>query len=378
MKKIGIITIHNSPNYGACLQSYALWKYIIDQGYECEIIDLYRPYQEEYIPSRKFLTSAQRVTFKQRIKKFIKKLLFPEKKKLLFSSTAKPKFDEFNKQITLSRTYRGPDELYADPPLYDLYISGSDQLWNPEQPYCLEPYFLTFVPSGRKKISYSTSIGLDDISEEDKRDFKKWLASYSDISVREKTAKRLLESFLDKEVIQVADPTFLLDLEIWNSLAIKPIDQKPYLLLFSLYYQADLVEYCLKLCEEAGLSLVVLTQIQPESNRYKVVKDAGPREFIGYIAQAEMFITDSFHGTVFSLIMGAKNFYTYIRLGNKRGSRIIDLLETYQLSNHLLNPELTISYEQLKSNSINRDQVLKTMVQERENSRGFLNKDLEV
>ena len=378
MKKIGIITIHNSPNYGACLQSYALWKYIIDQGYECEIIDLYRPYQEEYIPSRKFLTSAQRVTFKQRIKKFIKKLLFPEKKKLLFSSTAKPKFDEFNKQITLSRTYRGPDELYADPPLYDLYISGSDQLWNPEQPYCLEPYFLTFVPSGRKKISYSTSIGLDDISEEDKRDFKKWLASYSDISVREKTAKRLLESFLDKEVIQVADPTFLLDLEIWNSLAIKPIDQKPYLLLFSLYYQADLVEYCLKLCEEAGLSLVVLTQILPESNRYKVVKDAGPREFIGYIAQAEMFITDSFHGTVFSLIMGAKNFYTYIRLGNKRGSRIIDLLETYQLSNHLLNPELTISYEQLKSNSINRDQVLKTMVQERENSRGFLNKDLEV
>lgn len=376
MKKIGIITIHNSPNYGACLQSYALWKYIIDQGYECEIIDLYRPYQEEYIPSRKFLTSAQRVTFKQRIKKFIKKLLFPEKKKLLFSSTAKPKFDEFNKQITLSRTYRGPDELYADPPLYDLYISGSDQLWNPEQPYCLEPYFLTFVPSGRKKISYSTSIGLDDISKEDKRDFKKWLASYSDISVREKTAKRLLESFLDKEVIQVADPTFLLDLEIWNSLAIKPIDQKPYLLLFCLYYQADLVEYCLKLCEEAGLSLVVLSQIQPESNRYKVVKDAGPREFIGYIAQAEMFITDSFHGTVFSLIMGAKNFYTYIRLGNKRGSRIIDLLETYQLTNHLLNPELTISYEQLKSNSINRDQVLKTMVQERENSRGFLKRNL--
>lgn len=376
MKKIGIITIHNSPNYGACLQSYALWKYIIDQGYECEIIDLYRPYQKEYISSRRFLASTQRVTFKQRIKKFIKKLLFPEKKKLLFSSTAKPKFDEFNKQITLSRTYRGPDELYADPPLYDLYISGSDQLWNPEQPYCLEPYFLTFVPSGRKKISYSTSIGLDDISEEDKRDFKKWLASYSDISVREKTAKRLLESFLDKEVIQVADPTFLLDLEIWNSLAIKPIDQKPYLLLFSLYYQADLVEYCLKLCEEAGLSLVVLSQIQPESNRYKVVKDAGPREFIGYIAQAEMFITDSFHGTVFSLIMGAKNFYTYIRLGNKRGSRIIDLLETYQLSNHLLNPELTILYEQLKSNSINRDQVLKTMVQERENSRGFLKRNL--
>lgn len=61
--KAGIITIHNSPNYGACLQSFALWKYITGQGVDCEIIDLYRPYQKEYIPGRKFVPMLKTETY---------------------------------------------------------------------------------------------------------------------------------------------------------------------------------------------------------------------------------------------------------------------------------------------------------------------------
>lgn len=368
--RIGIITIHNSPNYGACLQSYALWKYLEDQGHDVEIIDLYRPYQKEYIKSNKY-KPRQKISYKNRIKQILKSIL-KRKTSSAFSITAKKKFDDFNSTIKLSVAYKGLDELYKNPPIYDLYISGSDQLWNPTQPYCLEPYFLTFAPYGSRKISYATSIGVTELSEEDKNDFKKWLNSYNSISVREKQAKNLLESFIDKKILQVADPTFLIDVITWKSMSITPNIKTPYLLLFTIGNPSEMVKYCLKLCNEADLKLVVLNQMQPDNKKYIAVRDAGPREFLGYIEKAEMVITDSFHCTVFSLIMGAKNFYTYIRRNNKRGSRIIDLLETYNLVDHLLNTELSTNYEELKANTINRKSVLDTISKEQEKSRKYL------
>ena len=149
MKKIGIITIHNSPNYGASLQSFALYKYIEQQGYECELIDLHRPHYVDFKRSKKYLAYRENSIVK--IKRIIKRLI--GRKSSLYFSSAKNKFDLFNRQIRLSRPYCGIDELYADPPHYDLYITGSDQLWNPAQPFCLEPYFLTFAPSEAKKIA---------------------------------------------------------------------------------------------------------------------------------------------------------------------------------------------------------------------------------
>lgn len=133
-----------------------------------------------------------------------------------YSIDSKCKFDEFNKGLNLSRPYWGIDELYATPPCYDIYMTGSDQVWNPTQPYCLEPYFLTFVPKGKKKISYASSIGVTELLENEKQDFRRWLSSYDAISVREHQAKELLASFIEKPVVQVADPTFLLDSGFWK------------------------------------------------------------------------------------------------------------------------------------------------------------------
>lgn len=379
--KIGIITIHKSPNYGACLQAYALWKYMEQQGNDCEIIDLYRPYQEDYVPSKRFQLMRQNTSFASRCKKAVKKMLGIKKRKVgkLFSDNAKLKFDEFNSQIKYSRTYKGIDELYAAPPIYDLYVSGSDQLWNPTQPYCLEPFFLTFVPNGGKKISYATSIGITDLTDEEKRKFKDWLSSYDAISVREFQAKKLLESFITDHVIcQVPDPTFLLDVEDWKRLAVNPNIKGKYILLFTLQWSPVLVEYCKRLNAESGLLLVVLTQIQPQNNGggYIPVTDAGPKEFIGYIANAEMVITDSFHCTVFSIIMGVKNFYTYISPSNGRGSRITDLFDSFGLQNHLLNSDLKDDYTQLASRKINRDGILKTIESLKIQGQGFIDKFL--
>lgn len=386
MKKIGIITIHNSPNYGACLQSYALYKYIEQQGDDVEIIDLHRPIAyEDYLPSKKY-TCARPIKRGRlsKLKGMVKTVLGMNAKTStrtasLYSSTAIKKFEAFNSVIKLSQTYRGIDELYANPPIYDLYISGSDQLWNPTQAYCLEPYFLTFVPKGiGKKISYATSIGITELRENEKADFSKWLDSYDDISVREFQAQQLLQDLLpQKNVRQVADPTFLLKPNEWKAMAVKPSKGK-YILMFTLQHNQSILEYCLQLSKQSGMPLISLGQIQPDvvDGSYTAVKDAGPKEFLGYIGQAEMVITDSFHCTVFSLIMGAKNFYTYIAPDNHRGSRIMDLLDTYGLKNHLLTTTLDVPYDDLASNVLNREDIVEKMAEERHRSQVYLNKHI--
>ena len=382
MKKVGIITIHNSPNYGACLQSYALYRYIQQQGNDVEIIDLHRPFAyEDYIPSKKYVSSRSvKRSLLSRIKGNVKSFIgIKPKKSSLYSPSAIKKFDEFNSVIKLSKPYRGIDELYANPPLYDLYISGSDQLWNPTQAYCLEPYFLTFVPKGQgKKISYATSVGITDLRDNEKKDFAKWLNLYDDISVREYQAQSLLQGLLaDKKVNQVADPTFLLDPKDWKNMAVKP-KQSKYILMFTLQHRPEVLEYCLQLSKQSGLPLIELGQVQPDvlDGSYTAVKDAGPREFLGYIENAELVITDSFHCTVFSLIMGANNFYTYIAPTNQRGSRIIDLLNTYQTIEHLLSPDLNVSFDTLMGSQIPHQKVNMIMKLERARSRDFINKYL--
>lgn len=374
MKKIGVITIHNSPNYGACLQSFALYRYIEQLGYECELIDLHRPHEKDFRSSKKYI--AYREGARLKIKRIIKKILRRENK--YYSPEAKAKFDSFNQQIRLSRPYYSIDDLYANPPQYDVYITGSDQLWNPAQPFCLEPYFLTFAPRRAKKIAYAASIGITELTEKEKRDFKRWLLEYTAISVREKQAKILLESFINKDIVQVSDPTMLLDVDYWHSIAIRPTERKPYILLFTLSHQPDILDYVLHLSRESGMPLVCLGQIQPDvkDGSYMAVKDAGPLEFIGYIASADLVITDSFHGTVFSIIMGCKNFFSYIKPGNKRSCRITDLLETYHLQNHLLNVNLSESYLELNSRKIDRERLLSVLREKQSFSRQFLKRQL--
>ena len=382
MKKVGIITIHNSPNYGACLQSYALYRYIQQQGNDVEIIDLHRPVAyEDYIPSKKYVCSRPvKRSLLSKIKGNVKSLIgIKPKSPSLYSPLAIKKFDEFNSIIKLSKPYRGIDELYANPPLYDLYISGSDQLWNPTQAYCLEPYFLTFVPNGQgKKISYATSVGITDLRDNEKKDFAKWLNLYDDISVREYQAQSLLQGLMaHKKVNQVADPTFLLDPKDWKDMAVRP-KQSKYILMFTLQHRPEILKYCLQLSKQSRLPLIELGQVQPDvlDGSYTAVKDAGPKEFLGYIENAELVITDSFHCTVFSLIMGANNFYTYIAPTNQRGSRIIDLLNTYQTIEHLLSPDLDVSFDILMESQILHQKVNMIMKFERDRSRDFINKYL--
>lgn len=371
--KVGIITIHNSPNYGATLQSYALYRYIANQGVDCEIIDLHRPHEKDYISSTRFsLERPLRRTFKALIKGFLRSCLKRIRNSDLKKEVVKKKFESFNSQIALSRPYRGIDELYADPPQYDLYITGSDQVWNPTQPYVLDPYFLTFVQKGRK-ISYASSIGIGELTEREKEKFKRCLASYEKISVREKKAQALLEKSIGRKVEQVVDPTFLLSPDHWKGEAAGRLVEGDYIFCFLLAFDKRLIDYASRLASESGKELVVMTGKCPKSSvNCLFVDDAGPREWLSYVEYADMVLTDSFHCTVFSLILGAKNFYAYIPSWNKRGSRITDLLETYGLAGHLLDNSLSARWEELSCRAIDRRSVLQVMQHESRRSQEFL------
>lgn len=377
--KIGIITIHNSPNYGASLQTFALYTYLVQQGYNVEIIDLLRPSFNEFKPSKKFKPYQHfKPALKQKIKKVITFLFIKQKKTInkipqYTNPISLNKFNQFNSQLKYSQRYYSIDELYKTPPKYDIYITGSDQVWNPTQNYCLEPYFLTFVQNG-KKISYASSIGIEELTKEEKKDFSKWLYSYNAISVRENTAKALLTNIIrNKEIKKVSDPTFLLNPKYWLELSIKP-DIRNYILVFTLEFNSSIVNYALELGKQSNKQVIVLNQIQPiyETKKYISVYDAGPQEFLGYIANADLILTDSFHCTVFSIILKTKNFYTYIDPWNIRGSRIKDLLQTFHLENHLLKQDKSQTWEELNSNTINYLDIEKIFLSEQQDSRNYL------
>lgn len=382
MKTIGIITIHNSQNnYGGVLQCYALYYYLVSQGYPTEIIDLRRPNHPDFISSIRYRNMRSKYRISTIIKGYIKEIFHIRKLRNpnfrpTWNAEAGVKFDAFNSMMKLSVPYSYIPDIYKTPPYYDVYISGSDQLWNPEQPYCLEPYFLTFVKGNKcKKVSYATSIGISSLFENEKKLFAKWLLSYDNISVRESEGQKLLSSFVKKPIEKVPDPTMLLEPDFWTSLEVKPQFECPYILVFSLFREKSLLEKAISMAKEANMLVCVIDQNYPGNpiSSVKIVNNAGPCDFIGLIHHASLVITDSFHCTDFSIITGTKNFYTYINPENKRGSRIIDLLKTFHLSGHLITDVNQLqNYKSISNICIDKDMTRAILISEQKIGRSFL------
>lgn len=368
--KVGIITFQDSYNYGATLQCYALWKYISDKGHDCEVIRLYRPPFNEYKTSKIFKPLRGNIkpqkTFLHRLKNYLLG-------KKAVSKECDKNFKSFNELILFSKPYYKVDDLYKCPPLYDLYITGSDQVWNPSFGYCMEPYFLTFAPKGSTKLSYASSIGIDGLFSNEATKYAEWLSSYKAISVRESTGKNILESVgLSVEV--VCDPCMLLDKTNWTVLSAKPQIKKPYILLYMAGKQlSKLINFAQKISEESGMPLVYLNRKDVKDFKGIIDSKAGPKEFIGYFQHAEMIITNSFHATIFSIIMGTKRFFAYIPENAKRGSRIKDLLNILQIDSCILPSHLEIDYDSLKHIEIDRKEVACLLEKHVTHSKDFIN-----
>ncbi|PYG87800.1 polysaccharide pyruvyl transferase [Ruminiclostridium sufflavum DSM 19573] len=320
-----ILTYHYLDNYGAVLQAFALQRYLSQSGIDAKILD-YRPGLYGF-GDYTFLLKDARLPAK--FKKFIYGNI-----KALLSIKRKKNFRLFSEKY-LNRTekkYRDVNSLEKSAPYADIYITGSDQVWNDDILGLCEGYFLTFVKNESLKASYAASIGKDTISPAYAERLKKYLDSFDFISVREEAAKAALENAGLKAVLTVLDPVFLLGPEAYEDLMTKPaIDDYVFIYCF------DSNEQCYSLAkilaERNHLKTISFSGWFNKFHTDYFVNTASPAEFLSYLRNAEYVVTNSFHGTAFSILF-EKEFYSVPPVS--RVSRIESLLYAVNLQDRML------------------------------------------
>ena len=234
---------------------------------------------------------------------------------------------------------------------YDVFVCGSDQIWSVLDKNFDGYYYLDF--STNKKISYATSIGANTIPENKAEQIAEWLKSFHAISVREKKTSEQLSDITGKKIQWVCDPTLLHDKNFWDNFCVRINDKpKKYLLCYLLSNKSWYFQYAHHLAKHLKLKLVLI----PSCTDYTKYKEChkngvGPREFVSLIKDAEFILTDSYHGSIFSLLF-QKEFLCLKRFDDddpiNQNIRVDSLFEKCDLMDHIV-PEGIFSPEDIKS-----------------------------
>lgn len=330
MKQVGIITMHRVINYGSALQAWATQEVIKRLGYSATIIDYVYPN----------IKHSKKKTLKTCIKNFFRYCIhflqgFPqEKKKKCF-------LNFWQKNYHLTNTYHTAEELMEAPPVFDIYLAGSDQIWNPIHIKNDNTFLLNFAPAGKKCISYASSFAQKKLDKESASIIQHCLTRFSNISVRENNGASIIYDLLDKKVDVCLDPTLLLShkdyifLEKQSKIKI----DKPFMLVYILQYAYDPYPYVTKFIKEAykqtGLHIVCLDFSAKQhlgiKNMIHLRDSVGPAEFIYLFANASLIITTSFHGTAFALNF-EKPFYSILNNKSSDDDRMKSLIDNCGVS----------------------------------------------
>lgn len=332
MKKVGIITMHRVKNCGSILQAYALQQKLLELGYECEIIDYVYPNKEHLFYLNKLNPH----------KKSLKFLLF-EGIYFLLTAERNYKMAKFlkNNLILSNIKYKSQKSIKNNPPLYDFYCIGSDQVWNSRFNCHDDVFYMSFCKSPSNIFSYASSSTVNDCADENNL---KYLCKYKNISVREKSSQNELQKHFEKKVQINLDPTLLINGTCWSTLlsSKKRIIKRPYVLFYILTYSfnpySDIENLISEIIEQNKLYPVFLYGSVKRTIKYnaKNILNAGPKEFFNLINNAELVITSSFHGTCFSILQN-KNFYSLVdSVQNSSDERITSLLSDLGLENRIL------------------------------------------
>ncbi len=333
--KVGIVTFQETNNYGAILQNYALQQAVCKQGGTPETIDyrsryIGRPYGLQHLKDKGLFT-----------------YLFGVAGYLIYALRTK-KSRAFRRHITYSPAVKRED-LATLNERYDVFLTGSDQVFNHKLTGMDGTYMLDFVTDKSRCNSYAASLGLHELDETVHRQYREWLNDFHYITVREKTAEAVLRQVLEREVKTVSDPCFLLEKAEWEKVAVEPKTKKPYIFVYELAMSKNVVAFAQKIAREKGLRIVFAPFPMGKLAQGTYAIDAGPGEILGLIRHAEYVVTDSFHGTLFSILFN-KRFYTHVA-DKKIGSRISDLLEVCGLQDRLLtdkaNYEDAVDYDRV-------------------------------
>ena len=343
MKKVGIITYHFAQNYGAVLQCYALQTYLSQQGYAVTVFDFVSEKQQKNNDVVKHGASVKTAVANICLLPFTHSI---RKKHARFVD-----FCQKNLHLTPHFSTVESLEQYIEENGYDVVISGSDQVLNPNI-NDFEIAFLYPFKTKAKKIAYAASTG--NASPDDIQKIQCYLDDFSKISIREQKDLGKFDAETAARLSVVCDPVMLLRADTWNNMLEQP-SGKPYLICYFLHKKLFREEFAIaqKIAKGRGLELKVINaRFGPNSFRKGTVFDAGPGEFVNLTANASYICTDSFHGTLFSLIFH-KQFSCLDTKQNHHDTRKKGLLESvgataaYQNIEDPLKICSTLNYEEI-------------------------------
>lgn len=325
--KVGILTQHRVIHFGSVLQAYALQKTLLFNGIDSEIID--------YIyPNKAHIKIKFKRTFRSIVAGWVYKIFeflhLWSKTKDQRGSKIKKFIDE--NLIKSQCSFKTPQELSEKCPKYDIYLTGSDQVWNTDYLNGDTSFFFPFVKNTSRKVSYASSFGRFTFDGNKAKEWLSNLDSYEAISVREQKAAEIIEQYTGRKVDVVLDPTLLLDKNFWLDFGhVDFIIPKKYILVYVLTYAWNPMPYAenfIRYCEKTlGYEVVVLEPegIIENNSNWKFISDPSPEEFVHLFANASFVITTSFHGVAFSINLEIP-FNVIVNKNQVNDDRIVSLL----------------------------------------------------
>ena len=345
-KRVGIMTFHWAHNYGAILQTYALYKYLQERLHvEACLIDFITERQRRV--NRILPDIRWSIQLPKSFGLFLLKLVYYKsflRKKLRFKQFALECF-------TYTRHYGDFDDLRANPPELDAVITGSDQVFNyrilPDKElsaYCLE----AFSSEKTRKIAFAPSFGNDSVPPEVRSKMAGSLTDFQSLSARESKGATLLEEMTGRCTEVLFDPVFLHDAPQWRTVARSvELPCSDYILCYALNGRSSLGDLAEKIKLLTGRPIVlVTTRVHTGIKADNTFYDIGPREFLWLIDHAQYVVTDSFHGTAFANLF-EKFFYSHIIIPQS-AQRIIGLLKALGQESRLAKQAEDITSENLR------------------------------
>ncbi len=362
--KVSIITYHRVYNYGAALQAYATEKIFEKLGYEAEIVD-YIPKKVKRYGGYRQISYESKMFYSNPLKKFIVSIV-----KMPSYRKQRKVFDKFlDVQFKMSRPYYSIQELRDNPPEADLYCTGSDQVWNNIYSDGFdEAFFLPYAKVG-KKFAFSASFGRKDFTEEERRQLLSYIKDYQAVSVREKSGLDIINNLPIHLKEHTLDPTLVLEKREWEKLIKKDnAVEEGYILVYQLHGNSPAETYANIIGKKQGKKVYrIITMMHQKSNGSNRITIPDVEMFLTLFAKADLVVTDSFHGTAFSINFN-KNFV--VTVPQRTGERIASILELTKLSNRIAHSSTEAL--QIAEENIDFDRCEEILALEREKAVSYI------
>ena len=385
-KTVGLITVMRA-NYGSALQTFALYNIINELGYKCIIINQNYPtvyhlknaLGNEFNPSQNIFNPK---VFIRKCKSLIKHIIRIYLKRKFPKDKSKELLETFLKnECQLTEKCYDKDSIIQTPPVFDIYVTGSDQVWNPR--YCYKDYtfLLNFTRDEQRRIAYAASFGSKKLLPEFKKDYSMLLSRYRFVSTRERSGTTLFKELTGKEAEYCLDPTMLLTKEMWHHFANhnENLRNEKYILCYIQNYAFSPYPYVDKLIKQikklTGYKVKIITQdVYDVTKGYEVQYNVGPKDFLDLYENASFVVACSFHAIVFSLIM-RKPFIAIMNNQKTNDDRQANILHEFNLEKYSYKVGSPLP-QNLEDLNINYEAIDKQIEELRNSSLNYLKKAL--